>query len=424
MLSSCGKFIIYYAGEADIQHPIIPRSDPEVKKITSYIPDTKHPGAIPIKYVRINFHIMQKSDGSGSFDEASGKKFCREMVEQSNNRWANNVKMNLPENNTTEVLPINIRVVLQKDPITGQDAIYFHKDDSLCFWNRSLKKGYASLSDQTVIKKYSVGGDSIINIFFMEHDPDSLNSLTYGDPTLSGISFGGSIKLFSMHLQSTLVKYRDDGTPFTHDTNFLSKLMNHELGHSLGLNHTWNWDDGCDDTPKNPGCWSVTGKAPCDGVVSNNMMDYNSSQQAVTPCQIGKMQYYLAKEEDGARKYIIPDWCEYHAFNRVVITKNENVVWSGMRDLLGDIEIRSGATLTIRSIVSLPEQAKIIVKPGGKLIIDDGIITNRCGDKWDGIQLWRDKKTNEIGIVEIANKGSIEQMVHYQPIVIDIIDTH
>lgn len=403
-----------YAGESDIVKQEIAYTDPEYKKPSSYIPDPKHPQATPIRYVRINFHIMQRSDGTGNFNEAAGKKFCRDLVDQSNNRWSNNLQMNLPEGNNTAVLPTSIRVVLARDSETGEDAIYFHKNDTLCFWNRSLKKGYASLSDQTVIKKYAIGTDSIINIFLMEHVPDSLDSPTYGGGTLSGISFGGSIKLFSMQLQATLVKYRDDGTSFTHDPFFLSKLMNHELGHSFGLNHTWNWDDGCDDTPKNPGCWSQTGKSPCDGIISNNMMDYNWSQQAVTPCQIGKMQYHFSKEKDGARKYVIPYWCEYHPFDRVVITKNENVVWNGMRDLWGDIEIRSGATLTIRSIVSLPEKAKIIVKPGGKLIIDGGIVTNRCGDKWDGIEIWRNKKTEEIGVVVIANNGAIEQVVNYK----------
>ena len=419
LLNSCANLVVKYAGSSDIIREEIQYKDPEYKKVTNYIPDPGHPQASQIRYVRINFHIMQRSDGTGNFDEAAGRKFCRDMVDQSNFRWSNNHKMNLPVGNLTEVLPIGIRVVLEKDAETGQDAIYFHKNDSLCFWNRSLKKGYASLSDQTVLKKYGIGNDSVLNIFLMEHVPDSLNSPTYGGGTLSGISFGGSIKLFSMYLQSTMVKYRDDGSAFTHDAYFLSKLMNHELGHSFGLNHTWNWDDGCEDTPKNPGCWSETGKAPCDGVISNNMMDYNWSQQAVSPCQIGKMEYHFAKETDGARKYAIPYWCEYHPFDKVIITKNENIVWNGIKDLWGDIEIRNGATLTIKSIVSLPEQAKIIVKPGGKLIIDGGKITNRCGDKWDGIEIWRNKKTEEIGVVVIANNGIIEEVEHYEIIEVE-----
>ena len=143
LLNSCSKVIIKYAGNSDLLKEEIPYTDPEYKKITNYIPDPGHPLASQIRYVRINFHIMQRSDGTGNFDEAAGRKFCRDLVDQSNFRWSNNHKMNLPVGNLTEVLPIGIRVVLEKDAETGQDAIYFHKNDSLCFWNRSLKKGYA-----------------------------------------------------------------------------------------------------------------------------------------------------------------------------------------------------------------------------------------------------------------------------------------
>lgn len=416
-LSSCNNLLVRYATEADVSEMSIAPTDPHCRQSSSYIIDAQHPTATPIRYVRVNFHIMQRSDGTGNFSEADGKKFCKELVDQSNYRWSNNQQMNLPEGNTTETLPIPIRVVLQKDAVTGEDAIYFHKNDSLCFWNRSAKKGYNGLSDRTAIEKYKVGEDSIINIFLMEHVPDSINQPNYGGATLSGISFIGSIKLFSMYYQHTTVKYRDDGTPFTHDAYFLSKLMNHELGHSFGLNHTWNWDDGCDDTPKNPGCWSETGKAPCDGVTSNNMMDYNWNQQAVSPCQLGRMEYTLWKEKDGVRNYAIPYWCEYHPYEKVTIYKYENVKWEGGKDLWGDIEIREGATLEIKCEVSLPEKAKVIIKPGGKLILNGGTLTNRCGDKFEGIEIWENKKKDVKGEIIITNNGSVQNVVNFSTVI-------
>ena len=412
-LSSCSKIIIKYAGEADVQQTTLPPHEPMCKKSLSYIPDLRHLNASPVKFVRVNFHIMQDGDGKGNFSEAQGKDFIRELVKQSNYRWSNNQQMNLPEGNTTDVIPIPVRIVLQKDPITGEDAIYFHKNDTLAFWNRSAKKGVNSLGDRTVIDTYKTGEDSIINIFLIEHVPDSINSPTYGGATLSGISFVGSLKLFSMYNQFTTVKYRDDGSAFTHDVLFLSKLLNHELGHSFGLNHTWNWDDGCEDTPRNPGCWSNTGKAPCDGIVSNNMMDYNAIQMAVTPCQIGRMEYTFYKEKDGARQFTIPLWCEYHPFEKVTIFKHEQLVWEGGKDLWGDIELREGSELTIRCEVALPEQAKVIIKSGAKLILDGGKLTNRCGEQFEGIEIWENKKTGEKGQLFITNNGEITQVKNF-----------
>ena len=414
--SSCNRIVVRYAGESDLIQASLPAPGKVCKESENYIIDTNHLNATPIRYVRVNFHIMQESDGSGSWNEAEGRKFVHDIVEQSNNRWNDNQPMTLPLGNSTPDLPIPIRIVLQRDPITGEEGIYFHRDDTLCYWNRSATKGPNSLSDRTVISKYQVGIDSIINIFLIEHDPDSIGSPTYGEPKMSGISFINSIKLFSMYYQGHIVKYTNAGVPFTHDAFYFSKLLNHELGHCFNLNHTWNWDDSCDDTPKNSGCWSVTGVPPCDTPNSNNMMDYNISQQAVTPCQIGRMEYNFTKETGGARQFAIPFWCEYHAFERVVVYRNENLEWNGAKDLWGDIEIREGATLTIRCTVSLPEQAKVIIKPGGTLIIDGGTLTNRCGDKFEGVEIWENKKTDQIGKVMISNGGKLENMVNYTTI--------
>lgn len=141
-------------------------------------------------------------------------------------------------------------------------------------------------------------------------------------------------------------------------------------------------------------------------------MDYNWNQLAITPCQLGRMEQFFWKETGGARQFVIPYWCEYHPFDKVTVYRNETLEWNGGKDLWGDIEIREGASLTIRCIVSLPAQAKVIVKPGAKLIIDGGTLTNRCGDKFEGIEIWENKKTGEKGEVIISNNGTMENMVN------------
>jgi len=55
-------------------------------------------------------------------------------------------------------------------------------------------------------------------------------------------------------------------------------------------------------------------------------------------------------------------------------------VWSE-----GDIIIEPGAVLTITCTVAMPDNARIIVERGAKLIVDGGTITNVCGEMWEGI---------------------------------------
>ncbi len=411
LLLGCNRYAIRYAVPNDVQFTsgLEPVTKKELKQTEHYIPDERYMEATPIRFIRVNFHIMQKSDGTGSFNEAQGIQYCHELVDRVNFRYSNNLPMNLPAGNNTPVLPTRIRIVLSNDAGTGKEAIYFHPDDSLCYFIKNLKKGPFALTDKGIFDKYAIGNDSIINIFLLEHFPDSLASPTYGTMS-NGISYGNNIKLAGSYYNRYTDFPGDNGTTFNKGADFYAKLICHEIGHSLGINHTWNWDDGCEDTPKNDGCWSATGVPPCDGLTTNNVMDYNWSQQAFTPCQIGRMHYNLSSNNQ--RDWCIPFWCEYHPDQKVTIRRGEKITWYDIKDLWGDIEIKENASLTIVNIISLPAQAKIIIKPGAKLILNGGTITNRCGDQFTGIEIWSDKKTNETGEILIMNKGKIEKALN------------
>ena len=107
---------------------------------SAYIPDLDHVEHTPMRYVRVNFHIMRKGDGSENFSDQEGREFIQHILKLANGKLGRNTKMNLPEGNNTPVVPMRYRYVLTPDPdVRGDDGIYFHNDDELYYMISSGK---------------------------------------------------------------------------------------------------------------------------------------------------------------------------------------------------------------------------------------------------------------------------------------------
>ena len=100
------------------------------------------------------------------------------------------------------------------------------------------------------------------------------------------------------------------------------------------------------------------------------------------------------------------------------ITNNET--WDFDIKVYRDIVIEPNNTLIIQCNVLMQSFSKIKIKPGAKLIIDGGIVTNGCDNGlWQGIELWGNTNQNQVpvngiyqqGIVQIINGGTIENAV-------------
>ena len=88
-----------------------------------------------------------------------------------------------------------------------------------------------------------------------------------------------------------------------------------------------------------------------------------------------------------------------------------NETWNEPFDVYQDIIIDEGKTLTITGTISLATNVKIVVRPGGKLVVDGGTLTNLCSNKmWDGIYVVGNKDQRQLaqyqGTLEIKN-GSV-----------------
>lgn len=407
-ISACApRYDKYFAHEKDVLKYELPESPSECNIQENYAPDQ----FTPIRYVRVNFHIMQSSTGENNFSKQQGKQYILDLIETANFKLANNEKMQLPVGNNTPVLETRYRYVLQGNPETGEDGIYYHQDDSAAYFVKNKPKGIWAQSDKTAFK-YAVGEDSIINVYMIEHHPDSVRMNPKYNVTSSGISFGHNVKMFGAYYNNYTTFYTNEGKAFNKGVGMYAGLLNHEIGHSLGLQHTWKMDDGCDDTPRHPGCYGPY-DPPCEGVTSNNVMDYNTCNCAYTPCQLGMIHYRFWKENSSQRQVLIPDWCTYQWDKKVIIERNSEITFNQGRDIYSDIEIREGATLTIQCMVSLPAGAKVIIKPGGKLIMNGGTITNRCGEQWEGVEIWKSNKVDLQGEVIWGNGGYFENVKNF-----------
>ena len=135
-------------------------------------------------------------------------------------------------------------------------------------------------------------------------------------------------------------------------------------------------------------------------------MDYNAWQSALSPCQTGIIHKNLSDTNSSVRKLLVPTWCQYDKNKTVNI--QDSIVWLGSRDMEGDIEILPNASLTVKCRVSMPKGSRILVHPGGKLILENGLIHNACGYDWNNIQvLSQGNKTGQvIRIVSVDKKGN------------------
>ena len=145
-----------------------------------------------------------------------------------------------------------------------------------------------------------------------------------------------------------------------------ARLILHELGHSFGLLHT-------DDST-----W------PFLNTECNLMCGHDDTRNQIYGAQ--QKAVHKAFSTLSNERYIKD--CPYSPNHPIEITGTET--WTNEIRLYSDLIVRTGAKLTVKCIVHMPPNGRIIVERGAKLIVDGGIITDtncEC-ERWQGIEVW------------------------------------
>jgi hypothetical protein len=208
---------------------------------------------------------------------------------------------------------------------------------------------------------------------------------------------------------------------FNTDFDYYSTVFAHEILHSLGLRHTTfnqiTWIKppgvactGCDsiyvddfffETPpwSNDSCGTPG--------ASNNFLSQNGGcNQYLSPRQMAAMHYNLRTNRNKllTTKSYYDATTVNHSYDTTLMNSE---TWIIPRYFKGNVTIPSGKVITIKCLVGMTHKGKIIIKSGGKLILDGGVLTNISGRLWEGIDVEGDPTVPQNGSYPWTNQGQL-----------------
>ncbi|MBS4056851.1 MAG: T9SS type A sorting domain-containing protein [Bacteroidales bacterium] len=88
--------------------------------------------------------------------------------------------------------------------------------------------------------------------------------------------------------------------------------------------------------------------------------------------------------------------CDNFTFSGEIIEIIGNQTWNFDSNINDKVIIKSGSTLNIENcIINMSKLSSIIIEQGGVLNIENAILTNKCGDNWQGIEVWGNSSAHQ-----------------------------
>ncbi|MDZ7847370.1 MAG: hypothetical protein U5L96_11690 [Owenweeksia sp.] len=126
------------------------------------------------------------------------------------------------------------------------------------------------------------------------------------------------------------------------------------------------------------------GRYPDDGM-TNNLMNGKGGRY-LSPKQLGKVHRAFATKSIGLAS---------SGFSITPKNITTDQTWDFPLQLYRPLVIKAGATLTLQCTLQMPPKGDITIEPGGKLIVDGGLITRsnlNAGESWRGIKIKKSHK--------------------------------
>lgn len=379
---------VSYAQDPCAVSDLISRQTPAL--YCGYLEDYQPNADTQTKYIRMVFHIMQKADSSGNFQETNQDHLDWLWSYESGCNWR------------LAGIPEPLQCGPTGDPWIPDSKIQFKLIDIQFYQDDLGWDNDNSPCGSYCYQTYGVDKEKVLNVFFIS------STTPYSG---CGQGWNGEHSNYV-----TLLNDYDDYINNGERHWLRHPNLIHEVAHCLNLHHAWlpsefamfpdiyaqNFESFCHPNPQPP-------SPPCL-TCTNNMMGSSKSQRYFLPMQLG----FMHKELTYSWRYKMLDADEFDANKSIQITSDE--VWDIGKVIGGNVTVKAGATLTILCDVFMCKDEQIIVEPGARLFVDGGRITNWRKEFWNGIVVLGNRNQNQSpighptyqGYVRLTNGAMIE----------------